>query len=382
MTVAFSSNLTNYGLGLYVHVPFCPNRCAYCAFYGEPPRRLNIDNYLQCIELEWRLRSCGSCPETIYFGGGTPGVLSCSDFEKIHRSLAIENLPKLREWTVEFSPATVRREKLRLLHDLGVTRISLGVQSFDDGTLAALGRRQTAKKSLEAYDLIREFDFSVNLDLIFAAPGQTLSQWVDDLASAVELGPDHLSTYCLTVEDGAPLWKNTKPVAAISRDYEFYAETWNFLGEKGYDHYEVSNFCRPGCRCLHNCNSWAMGQWLGLGPSAASQFGRRRFRNVANLNGWICGMRAGKPLEEDVVTVTDQLLLQDSIIFGLRTADGISTELLAAAERFRWDGLGELFKDFHSNGFIEIGDGRIRPTDRGLMLADGLAVEVLCRCNF
>ncbi|MDR1435690.1 MAG: radical SAM family heme chaperone HemW [Puniceicoccales bacterium] len=375
MTDASFGNLTDCGDGLYVHVPFCATRCAYCAFYGEQPRRQDIDAYLRCLELEWRMRGMGGSFETIFFGGGTPGALSCADFEKISKFLPIDDVA-LREWTVELSPATVTAEKLRLFNDLAVTRLSIGVQSFNDGTLAAMGRRQLAKKSLDAYALCREFDFSINLDLIFNVPGQTMQSWEKDLELAIAIGPDHLSTYCLTVEAEALLWKNEKP-QMNSDDLEFYELTWNILAANGYEHYEVSNFCRPGRRCLHNCNGWAMGEWLGLGPSAASQFRRRRFRNVANLNLWMDGICRNSPVEEDAVPLSRHLLAEDSIMFAMRTCDGISVAALAAAQEFASADLASLFEDFRDYGLVVFANGRAKPTDRGLLLADAMALEIL-----
>ncbi|MDR0340209.1 MAG: coproporphyrinogen III oxidase family protein [Puniceicoccales bacterium] len=380
MTSDFCGNsIDRDGLGIYIHVPFCASRCAYCAFYGEPPLRQSIDGYLDCLRREWVLRWDGRPADSIYFGGGTPGLLSCSDFEKIAKFLGQALSSQLREWTVEFSPATVREEKLRTLKELGVTRISLGVQSFNDHTLAALGRRQRAELAIAAYDLVRAHDFDVSFDLIFLAPGQRLADWKRDLARAVDLGPDHISTYCLTAESGAPLWKNrTAPPATAGE--AFHRNARNFLQENGYEHYEVSSFCRQGHRCLHNCNTWAMGEWLGLGPSAASQFRGRRFRNVPNLKLWAEGIWSSSPDEEDVAVLSEQLLLQDRFIFGMRMADGVPDSLLDRAERLGYGDLRALFERFAEEGLIRSVDGRLCPTGRGLLLADGLALEILCHC--
>ncbi|MDR0679412.1 MAG: coproporphyrinogen III oxidase family protein [Puniceicoccales bacterium] len=373
------SSIDHYGLGIYVHVPFCASRCAYCTFYGEPPRRGDMDHYLNCLAMEWKLRWDGRPAGTIYFGGGTPGLLSCSDFEKIAEFLGPALSPQLREWTVEFSPATVRQEKLRTLKKLGVTRISLGVQSFDDRRLAALGRRQRAELAITAFDLIRTQGFAISLDLIFLVPGQRTADWKQDLARAVDLGPDHISTYCLTAESDAPIWKN-RSVPPSTAGEVFHRSARNFLQINGYEHYEVSNFCRPDHRCLHNCNTWAMGEWLGLGPAAASQFRGRRFRNVPDLQRWTAGIWSGSPAEEDVAILSEQLLLQDRFVFGMRTADGVPDSLLEQATKLGHGNLRALFERFTKEGLVRRVGDRLCPTGRGLLLADGLALEILCHC--
>jgi oxygen-independent coproporphyrinogen-3 oxidase len=342
-----------------------------------------MDRYLRCLEEEWHLRRCDFRPaETIYFGGGTPGLLSCGDFARLAALLTAAGDRRPREWTVEFSPATVREEKLQLLRRCGVTRISLGVQSFDDRTLAALGRRQTAAQALGAYEMIRGHGFSVSLDLIFQAPGQTLGEWRRDLDRAATLEPDHLSTYCLTEEPDAPLWRGRSGGGSDRADcgMAFYEIAWNFLRGKGFEHYEVSNFCRPGHRCLHNCNCWRMGEWLGLGPAAASQCRGRRFRNVAHLSRWADGICGGVPKEEDCVELTELLLLQDRLIFGLRTRDGIHRSLLDRAALLGCGALLPLFEKFLRSGFLFRDGDWLRPTDRGLLLADAMALEILCHC--
>jgi oxygen-independent coproporphyrinogen-3 oxidase len=341
-----------------------------------------MERYLQCLRKEWqRKEGQGAGADTLFFGGGTPGVLTPHDFVRVTEALGIGITWQPREWTVEFSPSTVKREKLTILHELGATRISLGVQSFDECTLVALGRRQTTQQSLRAYELLREFSFSVNLDMMFHIPGQSLSSWMADLRMAVALGPDHISTYCLTGECGTPVGDGLHESWSLSGE-KFYRQTWNFLRDKGFEHYEISNFARDGHRCQHNCNTWRMGEWLGLGPSAASQCRGRRFRNVDDLALWAQMEEQGLAAEEDIVFLTKFLLLQDRMIFGLRTADGFDECLLSRAEELGVADCGKLFQRWQEMGFVKKFAGNICPTERGMLVHDTLALEILSQSTF
>jgi oxygen-independent coproporphyrinogen-3 oxidase len=376
MTSGSYASLTKSPIGVYVHVPFCASRCAYCAFYKAIPTRAVIESYLETLGIEWDLRYRGEPIETIFFGGGTPSILSAKQFEIIRRVFPSE-LPFLKEWTVECSPLTVTRDRLEAMRDIGVTRISVGVETFDERFLKVLNRRQTFGQIFEAYELIRSFSFDINLDLMFALPGQRLCHWERDLRQAIALDPDHLSTYCLTLEGETPLatrYGNRMPSAELGGE-KFHRLASELLSAAGYDHYEVSNFAQPGKECRHNVRTWQMHDWLGIGPAAASQYGGRRFRNIPDLNRWTAGIRNGNPHEEDVCTVDANLLAQDVIVFGLRMRKGIYLpEFLDAASR---NACIHLFKLWCRQGYMESKDGVYYPTETGLLLADALAVEVL-----
>lgn len=361
-------------IGIYIHVPFCASRCDFCAFYRESPDRRQIRRYLQALEAEWRLRHGGEPIETIFFGGGTPGLLAAEDFAAIADFLAPD--PKhLREWTVEFSPATVKEDKLLVLKKLGVTRISLGVQSFDEKCLANLGRRDGPRKALTAIDLIQQCGLDLNLDLIFHGPRQTLRQWQADLERAIALSPNSISTYCLSYEDHTPL-ADRRPARENFGGEFFYRWTWKTLKSAGYEHYEVSNFAKNGKRCLHNCRVWQMENWLGIGPSAASQYGGRRFQNVANLEHWICGIDKGHPLEENSMHLTDGLIGEDYMIFGLRTASGVSRDRLKKLMGQRWTCYEHLFQDLVTAKLMRFESDYFRLTDRGLLVVDAIGQQI------
>ncbi|MDR2341100.1 MAG: radical SAM family heme chaperone HemW [Puniceicoccales bacterium] len=376
MIFASCASSTEPPIGVYVHVPFCACPCAYCAFYKAIPGRTIIESYLQALKSEWALRYRGEPIETIFFGGGTPSILSAKQLEAIRRIFPDE-LPFLKEWTIECSPGTVTRDRLAAMRNMGVTRISMGVETFDEKFLKILNRRQTLRQVLEAYELARGFSFDVNLDLMFALPGQRLYHWKADLQRAIDLAPGHLSTYCLTLEGDSQFAKNyrNKMLPAESGGEKFHRLASELLRAAGYEHYEVSNFAQQGKRCLHNVRTWQMNDWLGIGPSAASQYGSRRFRNVSDLTRWMTGIRAGSPDEEDICAVDAKLLAQDKIIFGLRMREGIYPP--ESMDMISQHACVQLFEKWCESGYMKCKDGIYHPTERGLLLADALAKKFL-----
>jgi len=365
---------------LYLHVPFCASSCDFCSFYQEQPKRGEIDRYLAAIEREMELHPPGRV-ETAFWGGGTPGLLPADDLRRLGHAMT-KAAGKPGEWTVELAPSSVRADKLAALKEIGVTRVSMGVQSFDDATLDALGRRHSPKQIMEAWELIEAAGFaSRNLDLIFAIPGQDEKRWTDDLARAMELNPDHLSTYCLTFEEDTAMFvKLSQGKVKINRELEafLYRRTWETLEAGGYSQYETSNFARPGHACRHNLITWEMGSWIGYGPSASSQWGHVRWTNPANLDQWIKGIEAGQPVREQAKALSARDLLCDALVFGLRLNEGV--DLFALAERFETplpQGVRDLFADLVEENLMELAGTRFRLNGEGRLRADAVGVAVL-----
>ncbi|HVU19041.1 MAG TPA: radical SAM family heme chaperone HemW [Candidatus Didemnitutus sp.] len=369
-----------------MHVPFCASTCDFCAFYQTVPKAGAIAQYLDAMAAEARLVDGGNptrTVETVFWGGGTPGLLSAADLESLGKIVLAHTVSPPREWTVELAPATVTAERLAALKALGVTRVSLGVQSFQPELLEALGRQHTLPQIRRAYELIRAAGFaSVNLDLMFALPNQDEASWHADLAEAVRLAPDHLSTYCLTFEEDTALWvklSQGKVKRDASREADFYLRTWEFLEARGYAQYEISNFARPGHVCRHNLNTWHMHEWIGLGPSAASQHAGWRSSNPPDLALWQADIAAGRRSTSDRVALTPELLATDSVVFGLRMNEGVS--LPALRRRFstvRWEGLLDLLPALICEGLVvDRPEGRIQLTSRGRLLADSVGSEIM-----
>lgn len=372
-------------LGVYVHVPFCATTCDFCAFYQTVPKADAVPRYLAAIAAEARLVDRGGrAVETAFWGGGTPGLLRAGELEQLGRAmLDFCGAPAPTEWSVEMAPATVTKERLEVLKALGVTRISMGVQSFDAALLDALGRQHTPKQIYRAYDLLREVGFpSVNLDLMFALPGQQESQWRADLDEAMRLAPDHLSTYCLTFEEDTALWvKLSQGRVKLDADKEaaFYLRTWEYLAAAGFAQYEVSNFARPGHICRHNLNTWRMHEWIGVGPSGASQFAGWRSSNPSDLTQWHADLAAGRRSTADRTALTAGLLGADAVIFGLRMNEGVSLpELQRRFPTPAWGGLLDLLPKLLLEGLLlDSPEGRIRLTPRGRLVADAVGAEIL-----
>ncbi|MDQ5978109.1 MAG: hypothetical protein QG602_1081 [Verrucomicrobiota bacterium] len=375
---------TTTPLGVYVHVPFCATTCDFCAFYQTVPKGDAITRYLDGIEAEAGLVEWGGrTANTAFWGGGTPGLLKADQLERLGRIMLLYCGGQPAEWSVELAPATVTAERLAVLKGLGVTRISLGVQSFNDALLDALGRQHTPAQVYRAYELIRAQGFaSVNIDLMFALPGQEETQWRADLDEAMRLAPDHLSTYCLTFEEDTALWvKLSQGKVKLDPEKEavFYQRTWDYLGAAGFAQYEVSNFARRGHACVHNLNTWRMHEWVGLGPSGASQHAGWRASNPPDLALWLADLAAGRRATADRTALSDALLASDAVIFGLRMNDGVSLPRLRRRfPKANMSGLEDLLPKLLFEGLLTATpEGVIQLTPRGRLIADAIGGEVL-----
>ena len=371
------------GLGLYLHVPFCASTCDFCAFYQEKPQRQELDRYLEGIERELNWAKPNRPIDSVFWGGGTPGLLPAKDLERLGTAVLNITGQQPIEWTVEMAPSTVKPVKLEVLKELGVNRISMGVQSFQERFLEGLGRLHRPNQIYQAYDWIREAGFdNVNLDLMIALPGQGREDLLADLREACRLDPEHLSTYCLTFEEDTALWvklSQGKIKQDIEKDADLYELTWHELTDAGYEHYEISNFSKPGKACLHNINTWKMKEWIGVGPSAASQYLNLRYSNEADIDRWLEQVEADASARCEVVELSDEALLEDVVIFGLRMGRGISISDLS--RRFRnqhIEGLTSFFRSLEAEGLAVITDeDTVRLTLQGKLLADRIAIELL-----
>lgn len=369
-------------LGLYVHVPFCASTCDFCAFYQTQPTAGGVEKFLANIASEAALVAWARPVTTVFWGGGTPGMLAPRDLAKLAEIVRARCGGAPREWTVELAPASVTDERLAVLREAGVTRVSMGVQSFQPALLDALGRQHTLEQVNRAYDRVRAAGFaSVNLDLMFALPGQTAEEWAADVREAVSRAPDHLSTYCLTFEEDTKLWvKLSQGRVKLDPEHEvrLYEQTWAQLAAAGYAQYEVSNFARPGHSCLHNLNTWHMNEWVGLGPSAASQHDGWRGANIADLEKWQAHVGHGERMTEDRVALTPALRAEDALIFGLRMNAGVDVAVWRArCPDAPWKAVEALLARFVEEGFATRAGSVVRLTDRGRMLADAVGAEMM-----
>jgi len=358
---------------LYVHIPFCPKVCPYCSFYKEASDRNKTQAFLDALllDLDRRLLEIPKCRlETIFFGGGTPSALSVKQLDFIlsglHRRL---DLSRLREWTLEMNPATVSLEKARMLRDFGVNRISMGVQSWDPEILRRLGRVHSAEQAERSFHILREAGFTnLNLDLIFGVPGQSFKTWQQTLEKTVGLAPEHISAYCLTFEEDTEFFRRFQS-GELTQDTEGDATLYEFamatLQTAGYHQYEISNYAKPGYECLHNLAYWQGRNYLGLGPSAFSTIGERRWQNTPDTSRYIEQIRSSTEPINFKEHVTDRMRKAETIAFGLRTSMGVSESEFA--------GWTTELDALRHEGYLEQRDARIRLTPKGRLVADSIA---------
>ncbi len=379
-------------LGLYIHIPFCPRKCYYCDFNSYVLEPEIVEDYLRALASEidaWGRRICRECEgppavQTVFFGGGTPTTLPAGRIGEI--------LKGLRRWfrfdagaeiTVEANPGTMDAGKFAGLKDLGVTRLSMGIQSFDDRFLKELGRVHTASEAMEAFRLARAAGFeNLSFDLIFALPRQTLSHWQETLTQALNLSPEHISLYSLTIEEGTRFFdlhrRGRLPLPDEETDARMYEYCLDLLPEYGYEHYEVSNFARPGRRCRHNQIYWRNEPYLGFGAGAAGYWEGTRYLNHRPLRRYIAdGLRGRFPVASQE-SLSPEATMGETMMLGLRLLDGVPRE--SFRERFGIDPVdrfGPILARLSEWGLLDVDAHHIHLTRRGLMVADTVEAEFL-----
>ncbi len=354
---------------LYAHIPFCPKVCPYCSFYKEASDRNKTQAFLDAMLAEADLHATRLRPRTIFFGGGTPSALSTPQLEFLLGGLRQRlDLSAVTEWTLEMNPATVSLEKARALLALGVNRISMGVQSWHDDELHALGRVHTAAQAERSYAILREAGVpNVNLDLIFGLPGQTPEKWRASLERTLALAPDHISAYCLTYEEDTEFFRRLqrgemRPDEEV--DAALFELTMDVLGAAGYHQYEISNYARPGRECRHNLAYWHAADYVGLGPSAFSTVGERRWKNVSDTAEYTRRIQAAQPAADFEETVDAATRHAERRAFALRTSDGIAADPVEIAP-------------LRAAGYVEPRGDRWVLTRSGKMVADAIAADLV-----
>ena len=372
---------------VYVHIPFCARVCPYCAFYKDLLDRSQTWRFCEAILRELELYQGGAIsgsprqlesrrsllPSTIYFGGGTPTALTTAQLEFLLEGFRQRlNLSSLEEWTMEANPGSVSASKATLLRRLGVTRISLGVQSWDDGLLKLLGREHSARQAEQSFRLLRTAGFSnINIDLMFGLPGQTIEQWRLTLEKTIALQPDHVSAYCLTYEEDTEFFlrhARGEFRQDADADSEFFEIAMAILEHAGYEHYEISNYARPAFSSVHNRAYWLGKDYLGIGPSAVSTVGMRRWQNVCDYRSYIDRVLSCQSAVGSTEDLTSEMKRTERIALSLRTRDGVSaSELRHSAQQTN---------EFIVLGLLRESDGNFVLTRKGKALADSV-VEAL-----
>ena len=364
-------------LGLYIHIPFCHSRCPYCDFAFVVGKNHLAKRYMDAVivEMQNRIQAFGTPPvfNTLYFGGGTPSAIPPGQLDRILTSVKSAIAPDA-EITAEANPNDC--EHFEKLYEYGVNRLSLGVQAFTDRALKALGRFHTASDAIEAFQTARGAGLkNISIDLMYGAPEQTLEEWATSIQRAIDLCPEHISVYGLTIEPqtnfARRFQKGQLDVPPETDQAEMYMYAIDQLEAAGYAHYEISNFAQPGFASRHNLNYWHDRPYLGVGLSAHSYLDNRRFWNVRDLTTYMQHIEAtGFALErEEQLTPTQHLL--ERIMLGLRQRRGFRAEFLSHPK------IQKQYIAMEKQHLLERTDNRIRLTRRGLLLADLVCTELV-----
>ena len=359
---------------LYLHIPFCHRVCPYCSFYKHTPGDTPIGSFVDALAAEAKSRITEN-PRTIYLGGGTPSMLSPGHLTRLFTALHdTVDFSKLDEVTLEANPATFDAAKAKLFRELGVTRVSLGIQSFTPHVLEILGREHSVAQASESVSILREAGIpSVNIDLMFSIPGQSKDDWQKTLEHAILLNPDHISAYNLTYEEDTAFFESLRRGEMRENedhDAEFFHLADELLTSAGFDHYETSNYARPGHHSSHNQGYWRGEDYLGLGPSAVSTLGSIRSKNVPDTAMYVSQITAiGNALAESE-TLDAEARRLERIALGLRTRDGIALGLLSpdAIARARY---------LADEGLARIEGDRLVLIHHGRALVDPIAAELV-----
>jgi putative oxygen-independent coproporphyrinogen III oxidase len=361
-------------LGIYVHLPFCPYLCPYCDFAKWPMRASAARQYLAALGAELE-REATELAATIYLGGGTPNAYAADDVSGLLARL-YARFPGTNEVSIELNPELVREGDLDAYRRAGVTRISIGVQSFEPNEIRTLGRKHRVADVQRVVAQARDAGVqSISLDLMFAVPGQTPASWERTLRRAIALDVDHVSAYGLTVEEGTPYaaWRAREPSEFLddAREAELYALAIETLESAGYEQYEISNFARNGHRCAHNCNYWANGEYIGLGVGAASYRGGVRSVHTRSLDAYLAAALEGRPIPSEAERLEGRRRVGEAVMLALRTAQGVA--LGEFKERYGIDVLEDyapVVTRFARTGLLERVGENVRLTQRGRFFAN------------
>ncbi len=367
----------------YLHIPFCVHRCGYCNFTVVTGRGDLVEPFLAALATELSWLGEPREVETLYFGGGTPTYLAPDPLRRLcELALHWHPLASGHEWTVEANPGDLDEERLAVLAEKGVNRLSLGSQSFHREKLKLLERDHTAADIGRAVSLSRQAGMKVSLDLIFGVPEETLGEWQSDLQQTIDLAPDHISTYGLTFEQGTSFWNRRKRGELKQADEELerdmYLAAIDTLALAGFEHYEVSNFAKPGQRSRHNETYWSGRGYFAAGPGASRYVEGRRETNHRNTTTYLERVQKGESSVAEEECLNDEQRARESLVFGLRRLEGVARVEFADRTGFELKAIaGATIERFVSLGMLSDDGERVRLTREGLLVSDSLWPELL-----
>lgn len=366
-------------LSLYVHVPFCERKCNYCAFESFVPKAGDADAYLAALEKEldlWTVRIGKPALATCYFGGGTPTVLDEAQWQRLIEIIETHFcFTDDAEVTVEANPNSLKAGQLLAWRDWRMTRVSIGVQSFDDAELAMLGRLHSAGQARDAVSAALASGFSVSLDLIFALPHQTFENWARSLHEAAHCGVQHISLYQLSIEPGTP-WQSMDQ-SLLPDGYEMYRWAQWYLPKKGFEQYEISNFAKQGRLSRHNMNYWREGEYLGVGPGAAGYLSGWRYKNTGSFAEYVRRLSAGKFAFASGERLKPEAAAGEASVLALRTADGV--DMKCFKNKYGEQALARLMEKLgrFPDELYSVSDGAVCLTKKGMRVANIIWAELV-----
>ena len=369
--------------GIYLHIPFCKTKCIYCDFYSVTKREDSISKFIDCLvkEIELNKNKLTNYDfDTIFFGGGTPSVLTESQLEKILNALhKYYKLNQNAEITLECNPGEINFQKLKGFRNLGINRLSIGFQSFSDNTLKFLGRLHNAEQSILTYKDARKAGFdNINIDLIYDIPKQKLKDWKNDLFLGTSLEPEHISAYSLTVEKNTALYsmvKNKKVhMPSEAMDKKMFLSTIDYLENKNYKHYEISNFCKQEKECKHNLHYWKLNPYLAFGPGAHGFDGKKRWWNKKSIDYYIESLEKNILPIQSEETLSNKNSFNENIMNGLRLIEGLNTDKIDLL-------ISQNFDDYIENiqkkwPYLKHKNQRLMLNKKGLLFADEIIADL------
>ena len=369
-------------LELYVHIPFCVRKCQYCDFLSGPSDEETKDRYIEALLKEIRAAEHTEDYEivSVFIGGGTPSALKAEAIASIMSTLQEQFFfCEDAEVTIEANPGTVDLEKLTIYRNVGINRLSLGLQSTDAEELKLLGRIHSYEEFLKSYEWAREAGFSnINIDLMFAIPGQTGEAWRQHLYQVAELNPEHISAYSLIIEEGTPFAEQNLDLPDEDTEYQMYEDTAEILERYGYRQYEISNYAKQGYMCRHNAGYWQRREYLGFGLGASSLYGGMRFSNTHQMQEYLKESRNPDQIRKDVTVLSRNEQIEEFMFLGLRMTEGISEKKFEENFDARlMDVYGDILQKYEETGFMEHIETKWRLTRKGIHVSNHILADFL-----
>ena len=369
-------------LELYVHIPFCVRKCQYCDFLSGPSDEETKDRYIEALLKEIRAAEHTEDYEivSVFIGGGTPSALKAEAIASIMRTLQEQFFfCEDAEVTIEANPGTVDLEKLTIYRNVGINRLSLGLQSTDAEELKLLGRIHSYEEFLKSYEWAREAGFSnINIDLMFAIPGQTGEAWRQHLYQVAELNPEHISAYSLIIEEGTPFAEQNLDLPDEDTEYQMYEDTAEILERYGYRQYEISNYAKQGYMCRHNAGYWQRREYLGFGLGASSLYRGMRFSNTRRMQEYLKESRNSDQIRKDVTVLSRNERIEEFMFLGLRMTEGISEKKFEENLDVRlMDVYGDILQKYEETGFMEHIETKWRLTRKGIHVSNHILADFL-----